>query len=180
MPFAIYIVWMLGSIVACFNLATAVIPDDPWGGVARLIFCLGTWFVLLIIGAYVLLRSNPDKPRGKFHLNQVKLLYWEGMARYTEILKIDPAHEMFEVGAHVNTFYAILEDTDNSTPTRYGSSMVCRPIWVRSLQEIEVTNQTDLLKITIDKDSMPKVEYLGPTTCVTAECKWSFIPGAKK
>lgn len=180
MSFAIYIVWMLGSIVACFNLTSTIIPGDLWDGVARLIFCLGTWFILLAIGAYVLLRANPDKPRGKFHLIHVKLRYWDGMARYTEVLEIDPAHEMFEVGAHINTFYAILEDTDDPTPTHYGSNMTCRPVWVRSLQDVEVTNQTDMLKITIDKDSMPKVEYLGPTACVTADCKWSFIPGAKK
>lgn len=180
MPFAIYIVWMLASMVGCYHLTTALIPSDVAGGVARLFFCMGTWFVCLFIGGYLLFKYFPDKPRGKFHLTTVSLRYWSGMSQYTEILEIAPTHGMYEVGHGVNTLYAILEDTDDPTPTHYGSIMDCRPVWVRSLREVEINEQTDLLKITIDKDYVTKVEYLGPTACVTAECKWTFLPGEKK
>jgi hypothetical protein len=171
-------VWMFASAWGSFKIATA--SFGPGDGIERLLLWVIIWVICLVLVGVLMLKVFPDKPRGKFTLDQVSLRYWAGMGQYTEILDISPLHKMYEVGVGVNTFYAILEDTDDPTPASFGSVMGCRPVWVRSLQEVAINEQTDLLKITIDKDFMTKVEYLGPTACVTAECKWSFAPGEKK
>lgn len=178
MPFVLYICWMLLSAWGCTRIATA--SFGPGDGVERLLLWMFLWLVCLVLVGYLLLKAYPDKPRGKFSLDHVSLRYWDGIGQYTEVLDIALTHKVFEVGACVNTFYAILEDTDYPTPTRRGSVMACRPVWIRSLKEVEINSQTDLLKITIDKDGMTKVKYIGPATCVTADCKWQFTPGEKK
>ena len=178
MPFTIYILWMLGSIVGCYHFVTAVFTPDQ--GVTKLIVCMALWFVGLIGGIIVLLKFFPDKPRGTFRLNYVTLRYWGGMAQYLEVMDIADTHKDFVVPCGVNVFYGILEDTDDPVHGRGGSTMTCRPKWVRSLRNEEINSQTDLIKVEINKDGMPKVSYVGPEMLVTAECKWDFIPGEKK
>ncbi|MNT15291.1 hypothetical protein D3C72_1503380 [compost metagenome] len=178
MQFTIFMVWMLASMVGSFKFAKGMLPPDL--GVERLCLFMFTWIVSMAISVYVIFKYYPEKPRGTFRLDSVTLCYWGGIAQYIELLDMADTHKDFAVPNGMNVFYAILEDTDDPTLCREGSIMACRPQWVRSLRDVEICNQTDLLKIEFSKDGMPKVEYIGPETLVTAECKWEFIPGEKK
>jgi hypothetical protein len=174
MPFVLYICWMLLSAWGCTRIATA--SFGPGDGVERLLL----WMICLVLVGYLMLKAYPDKPRSTFRLNSVRLHYFGGMAAYTEVLDMDVDHNEFLIYDSTKVFYAILEDTDFSNMLQEGTLYLCKPVFVKSLKDVEVHSQTDLLKIEIDKDGMPKVEYIGPEALVRANCNWDVIPGAKK
>ncbi|QBJ02901.1 hypothetical protein MZD04_gp375 [Pseudomonas phage Psa21] len=109
----------------------------------------------------------------KFTLDGVTLVNRELFCSYTERMSVI-ANGSFEFPMDVKEFWIDLEETSDGEYIQGGTVFELVPKFHLNLHKVSFYDQTDLLKVTIDKDGFVKVEYKTNQPMVEGSAQWEI------